>query len=464
MDQRWLNLPNKHLSPGRPFNFSTPSLMNPLNRRQFLRNLGVSAATLPFLSTLPSLTGASVAPRRQRLVIMFSPNGTLPTEFWPDAEGEDFQFKSILEPLEPFKKQTLILKGVFNKIKGDGDQHMRGMSCLLTASHLLPGNIMGGGGAPAGWASGISIDQEIKNHFQSRPETRTRFGSLEFGVAVPNRADPWTRMCYLGPNQPVAPIDDPYRMFGKLYGEMKDKDSLVSILEDVKEDLRRVSTKLSTHDKQMLEQHVALVRNLELELKAPVDKSISHPMPALDPGIELVNDNTPKVSRMQINLLVNALANDMTRVATLQYMRSVGSAQMRWLGVEEGHHGLSHDPDGNKDSFAKLLKINQWFAGEFAYLAKRLSETPEPFGEGSMLDNTLLVWTNELGKGNSHTLDNIPIVMVGGGADFKMGRSLSLDKVAHNRLWMAIAQGLGHHELSVFGQADLCAEGALALR
>ena len=150
---------------------------------------------------------------------MFSPNGTLPSEFWPEEEGEDFQFKSILKPLEAFRNKTLILKGVFNKIRGDGDNHMRGMSCLLTADHLLPGNIMGGGGAPAGWASGISIDQEIKKALQAQQETKTRFGSLEFGVAVPNRADPWTRMSYLGPNQPVAPLDDPYQMFSKMYGK-----------------------------------------------------------------------------------------------------------------------------------------------------------------------------------------------------------------------------------------------------
>jgi hypothetical protein len=269
-------------------------------------------------------------------------------------------------------------------------------------------------------------------------------------------------MSYLGANQPVAPIDDPYQMFAKMYGQMKDKDSLISILDEVKEDLHRVSQKLSARDKQMLEEHMTLVRNMEVELKTPAEK-VAHPMPDLDPGLELVNDNTPQISRMQINLLVNALANDMTRVATFQFMRSVGQAQMRWLGVEEGHHSLSHDPDDNKDSFAKLQKINTWFCEEVAYLAKRLAETPEPSGEGSMLDNTLLLWTNELGKGNSHTLDNIPIVMVGGGAGFKMGRSLKLENVAHNRLWLTLAHAMGHRDLATFGQADLCVEGPLAL-
>jgi len=437
--------------------------MSPLHRRQFLSKLGISAAALPFLSSLSSLTGAPSTQKRQRVVIMFSPNGTLPGEFWPEETGEEFQFKSILQPLEPFKQRTLILKGVYNRIVGDGDQHMRGMSCLLTASRLLPGNIMGGGGQPAGWAGNISIDQELRNFLQSRDDTRTRFGSLEFGVAVPNRADPWTRMSYLGPNQPVAPIDDPYQMFSKMYGQVKDKASLTSVLDDVQEDLRKVSRKLSADDRSRLEQHLTLVRAMEAELQAPVDKTIGHPMPPPDPGIELVNDNTPRISRMQVDLLVNALANDMTRVATLQYMRSVGQAQFRWLGIEEGHHSLSHDPDDNAESFAKLQKINRWFAGEFAYLAQRLAETPEPGGTGSMLDNTLLVWTNELGKGNSHTHENIPMVLLGGAPGIRMGRSLRFEKAPHNRLWLSIAQAMGHSGLNTFGQADLCADGPLAL-
>jgi hypothetical protein len=438
--------------------------MKALNRRQFLRDLGISAGTLPFLAGLPSITGAPAPQRRQRLIIMFSPNGTIPNEFWSDQEGAGFELKSILKPLEAFKDKTLLLHGVANKVRGDGDNHMRGMSCLLTCDELMQGNIMGGGGNPAGWASNISIDQEIKNYLQSRPETKTRFGSLEFGVAVPDRADPWTRMSYAGGNQPVAPLDDPHQMLGKLYGQMKDKESLVSILDDVQEDLKRVSTKLSARDKALLDQHMTLVRSLEQDLEnADKQGKLAHPVPQIDPSIELVNDNTPEISRIQIDLLVNSLANDMARVATLQYMRSVGMAQMRWLGIEEGHHSLSHDPDDNKDSYAKLMKINTWFAGEFAYLARRLSETPEATGEGSMLDNTLLVWTNELGKGNSHTLDNIPYVMVGGGAGFKMGRSLKFDNVAHNRLWMAVAHGMGHTGLKTFGKAELCEGGLLNL-
>ena len=356
------------------------------------------------------------------------------------------------------------LRGLNNDIGGDGDRHMRGMSCLLTGTELLPGNIQGGSDTPAGWASGISIDQEIKNFLQSRDETRSRFGSLEFGVAVPNRADPWTRMCYAGANQPIAPIDDPAQMLARLYGRQKDKESLTSIIDGVRDDLKKISGTLGAEDRTRLEEHLTLVREMEVELQREDDSpDLAHPVPEIDPDIELVNDNTPRISRMQIDLLVNSMANDMTRVATLQFMRSVGQARMNWLGIKDGHHTLSHESDKNTEAVENLTKINEWFAGELAYLTQRLADTPEPGGDGSMLDNTLVVWLNELGKGNNHTLKDIPFVLVGGKAHgIKSGRALHLGGVPHNRLWLTLAQSMGH-EITRFGTAQHCEGGALSL-
>ena len=138
--------------------------MTPLYRRTFLKQAGLSAAVLPFIAGLPSLGLAAPARPRQRLVVVFSPNGTIPTAFWPDETGRDFALKEILRPLAPFQDRLLTLQGISNRVRGDGDGHMRGMSCLLTGTELLPGNIQGGGTSiPAGWAGGISIDQEIKN-------------------------------------------------------------------------------------------------------------------------------------------------------------------------------------------------------------------------------------------------------------------------------------------------------------
>ncbi|HAV64692.1 MAG TPA: hypothetical protein DCY13_20290, partial [Verrucomicrobiales bacterium] len=335
-------------------------------------------------------------------------------------------------------------------------------SCLLTGIELFPGNIQGGSHTPAGWASGISIDQEIRNYLQSRPDTRTRFGSLEFGVGVSDRADPWTRMSYAGPNKPIAPISDPYQIYGKLYGELKDKESLQSILDDVQEDLRKVRRKISAEDRRLLEEHEALVRQMELDLENADEQQLVATPPSLEEGVADQNDNVPKLSRMQIDILINSFVNDMTRVATLQYTKSVGNARMRWLDINEGHHTLSHEPDKNEEAATHLTKINHWFAGELAYLAQRLAGTPEPGGEGSLLDNTLIVWTNELGKGNSHTLNDIPFVLLGNGFNFKMGRSLKLKGVPHNRLHMALAHAVGHR-IESFGKASLCEGGPLDL-
>jgi len=430
------------------------------NRREFIRDLGIGSAVLPFILNLPSLGFANQQRRKQRLVVMFSPNGVVPSAFWPDEEGSSFQLKESLKPLEPFRDRTLILHGLGNLVRGDGDGHMRGMGCLLTGIELFPGSVQGGGSTPAGWAKGISIDQEIKNHLQSDSATRTRFGSLEWGVMVPDRADTWSRWVYAGPNKPIAPIDDPYQMFAKLYGRLKDQESVKSILDELEEDLHKVSSVVSSEDRRLLEEHATFVREMEQELQDTRSQDVGHAVPEQEPGVKHDNANMPKISKMQIDLMVNSFAADFARVATLQYTNSVGGARMRWVGVSEGHHTLSHLPDSDKKAQESLIKINKWYCEQMAYLAKRLAETPEPGGGGSLLDNTLIVWTNELGKGNSHTHNDIPFVLVGNGLDFRMGRSIKYKKVPHNRLLVALANGMGHH-IEKFGNPDFCGGGVL---
>lgn len=435
-----------------------------MNRRTFFRTAGATAAMLPFLGGLQSLRAApTIGGKKQRIVFMFSPNGTIPKEFWPEDTGTGLKLKRILAPLEAYKKQMLCLRGVSDQVRGDGDSHMRGMSCLLTGTELFPGNIQGGSHTPAGWAKGISIDQELKNFLQSQKETRTRFGSLELGVAVPNRADPWTRWSYAGANQPVAPISDPYQLFGKMYGNTKDRVLVGSVLDSVRGDLKRAAMEASTEDRALLESHMNFVREMERELEDDKKVAAAKAPPKLEEGVPLDNDNIPRVSKMQIEMLVKAFETDMTRVASLQYSNSVGGMRMKWIGVEDGHHSLSHEPDSNAVAFEKLVKINIWYAEQLAMLTKRLAETPEPGGEGSMLDHTTIIWTNELGKGNSHTLDDVPFVFMGGGLGFKSGRVATFGKqTPHNRLWLSVAHAFGHN-IKTFGSANFCGAGPLSL-
>ena len=435
--------------------------MKPIrSRRRFLQECGISAAVLPFVGNLSSFAGTISGLTNKRLLIVFSPDGVVKDLFWPKQEGKLESLPPILAPLESFRDRMLVLKGVCDKVRGDGDGHMRGMGCLLTGTELFPGNIQGGSDTPAGWSSGPSIDQEIKNYLQSREETRTRFGSLEFGVLVPDRADTWTRMVYAGPNKPVAPIDDPYQMFAKLYGRLNDQESVKSVLDDIREDLARIASVLPAEDRRLLEEHTSLVRDLEKELTQNVAAN-SHPEPKIELGVLQDNDQMPKISRMQIELVVASLAADFTRVATLQFTNSVGQARMKWLGVDEGQHDLSHEPNSNGIAQEKLVKINAWYAGEVAHLARRLAETPEPGNDGSLLDHTTIVWTNELGEGNSHTLDDIPWVLVGSGLGFTTGRAMQFQNLPHNRLLLSLAHAMGHLELNRFGNPDYCIDGPL---
>ena len=434
-----------------------------LDRRTFVRDLGIGAAAVPFAMSMPSLGFANHSgPRKKRLVVMFSPNGVVPPTFWPDKEGKKFKLKESLKPLAPFRDRMLILKGVCNRVREDGDSHMRGIGCLLTGIELFPGNIQGGSDTPAGWAKGISIDQEIRNHLQANPATRTRFGSLEFGVNVSSRANTWTRMVYSAGNRPIAPVNSPYQLLRRMYGKIRDKEALTSILDDVRKDLARLRSKVSAEDRGRLEEHETFVREMEKQLREQKPRKIDHPVPKLKDNVEDDNDTIPEISRMQIELMVHSFAADFARIGTLQYTQSVGNARMRWIGIENKHHELSHKGDKDKDAQEKLTKINRWFAGELAHLAKRLDETPEPGGEGSLLDNTLLLWTNELGKGNSHTLNDIPFVLVGGGLDFNMGRSIRYRNVPHNRLLLSLAHGFDHR-LKTFGNPRLCGDGPLDL-
>ena len=435
------------------------------DRRDFLRGAGAFALAFPGLSSWSGLSwmpDPNPSKSKKRLVIMFSPNGMVRDGFWPKTEGPDFEMDRVLKPLESFREKTLVVQGICNKVRGDGDNHMRGMSCLLTGNELFPGNIQGGSDTPAGWAKGISIDQEIKNYLQSNEATQTRFGSLEFGVRVPSQADPWTRMCYAGPNQPVAPIDDPYRMFDRMYGKMRDKQNLLSVLDLVQKDIQKSKSAVDPRDLKLLTSQEKFVGQMGVDLRRSNQQSFVVDPLDLPKSVENTGNNMPELAKMQMDLLVNGFTNDLNRVATLQFSKSVGQDKMTWIDVKADHHHLSHESEGNQGAQDKLRRINTWYCEQLAYLCKKLEQTKEPGTDQSMLDNTLVVWTNELGHGQSHSLDNLPVVMVGGGFGFEMGNFTKVNKVSTTRLWLAIAHAMGH-QIESFGLKHLCKEGPVKI-
>lgn len=429
------------------------------SRREWLRGLGLSAAVYPFVCNLPSLGFAGTLGRKRRLVIMFTPNGVIPAAFWPRESGRLTRLENVLAPLDPYRDRTLVLKGISNAIKGPGDNHVRGITCLLTGAEMLPGNFRpSGASSQFGWGGGISIDQEIKRFLQGRPASRTRFGSLEFGVVVRDQATPYARMVYAGANKPIPPINDPYRMFDKLYGQVENRADLQSVLDPLADDFRTIEAVVGSEDRRLVREHAEFVRKIETQLAEADRSAAAQRPPAIDPPVPVTNDHMPALVRMQIELLVNSLVADFTRVATIQFSGSSASPHSKWLGIDDGHHTLSHE--GTPEAQEKLTRIDTWHCEQLAFLVKRLAETPEPDGQGMLLDNTTVIWTNELGNGKSHSLDNIPFVLVGNGLGFEAGRALQFDGAPHNRLLLAIAHAMGH-ELEHFGSRPHCEEGPL---
>ena len=132
---------------------------------------------------------------------------------------------------------------------------------------------------------------------------------------VPERADTWTRMAYAGANKPITPIDDPYQMFGKLYGKVKDRELLSSVLDGVQDDLKKVSRAVSRADRRLLDEHATFVREMEQQLRADAAAKAGHQVPEIDPGVRRDNDNIPHISKLQIDLMVNSFVNDFARIA-----------------------------------------------------------------------------------------------------------------------------------------------------
>ncbi len=425
------------------------------NRRRLLQKMVASSASLPFLSYMPSLGAQESA--RKRLLLMFSPNGTIGSEFFPSGNGNNFQLKRILQPLESLKSELLILKGMQNRISGVGDAHARGIVGLWTGAELLAANTLPGQeDAEEGlaFAAGPSVDQVIA----PTASQGLRFRSLEYGVKVV-RNDATARMIYAGRNRPIEPERNPYDAFDRLYGDfnagsaeqaaLRDKNlRLKSVLDAVTRDMTRVRPFLSAEDKVKLERHTDSVRDIERALQAPDDSDLVCQVPNRDTrNITRFNDNrhVEKLGRLFIDMMVSSFACNRTAVASLQYSQAFGNIGYPHIDEDGNHHARSHAPDSDAGIKERLIKTNAWYAGEFAYLVQSLKDTPDPSGNGSLLDNSFAIWGNELGKGNSHSRSDIPFVSAGSCQGyFRTGRYIQQSsQTNHAQLLVSMLNAFG---------------------
>ncbi|MEP6872678.1 MAG: DUF1552 domain-containing protein, partial [Anaerolineaceae bacterium] len=202
--------------------------------------------------------------------------------------------------------------------------------------------------------------------------------------------------------------------------------------------------RLSPEDKIRLDHHLTAVQEAEKQLLASgaeLGGNCQLPSaPTVDP---YALGAFPAVGKIQMDLLHMALACDLTRVASLQWARAGNPIVHSWAdpAIKEGHHSLSHQPMADTTSIGKLVAINQWFAKQLAYLCGKLVATPE--GDGNMLDNTVIVWGNEISVGQTHSRQRIPFVLAGKcGGYFPGGRFLAFQGAPHNQLLVSLCNAM----------------------
>jgi hypothetical protein len=435
-----------------------------MRRRDFLRTAGAGAALAPFTPFFNRQAEADGGfPRR--MILVFTGNGTLENEFFPTGGETDFAFKpgSITEPLAPYRSSLIFPKGLRRLTSGSG-AHEKNMGGLWTCCGLVATN---------GYPRGPSIDHVIAQGLNAG----TAFKNLQFGVQSdsfnPGGNKPVLKsMTYSGPNAVVRPEDNPTVMFNKLMlgaggGPVVSPEDLQrtqsrrkSVLDAIRGDLRSLSMRLGRDDKAKLDQHLEGIGGLERRLIQPIGEGPAPTSGCQSPGMPggfndaaalAANENFPKVMDVQNRLAVAALACDRTRIATIQWSRSFSPIRHQWVGVNEDHHTISHRTGAN--DIRMLHNLNRWYGERFAELLGQLAAVKE--GEGTLLDNTVVVWGNEANTGNHAASPAVTVLAGGCGGKLKTGRLLDLQGYDWSQLLITFAHAMGLPSLTKFGDLGM---------
>jgi hypothetical protein len=441
-----------------------------LNRRAFMRAGigGLAGATVaaPLLGSLGARAQAESFPTR--LLVFFTPNGMNPDVWFPTpgASETDFTLGAVHQPLAAFRDRMLITSGInMESLQvGPGEPHQRGMGAVLTGTHLQEGNFVGGDGTLAGWGDGISLDQHVANHIgQSTP-----YKSLELGVRVLG-SEVRHRINYAGPAQPLPPQVNPRQAWNTLFADIGTEPSEAAatkarrqrILAAAREQFLALRPRLSSSDLQKLDQHHTYVAEMETRLEATGELGEQCQQPAQPPFMLQPEheDNMDEVVPLQIDMMVMALACDLTRVGTLQMSSGANNIRFPHLSSYTDDHQLSHAGPSDTTSQGEFAQRRAWYAEQFAYLLGQLDAIPE--GDGTLLDHTLILWCNELAQGNTHSHANMPFLLAGGqSVGLQTGRYVQYAGARHNDLLIAMMNAMGVSG-NTFGDANYC-NGPLA--
>ena len=422
--------------------------MRKLGRRALLRG-GLGGGVAGALGLFPWLDAAA-ASSPTRLLLLFTPHGTVWNQWRPIGGETDFAMSYILEPLSAFREQMVIVDGVeFDSGTDYYIPHTYTMQLLWTGSPIDTNASLfcrEDHMQCFGWNTGVSVDQYIAAQLAGTP---TPYQSIELGVSCGN-LHPATRMIYSAPGMPRSPLDSPELAFQTLFGTVdpeqeqiaKDTRRRSSVLDTVLADFGSRRAKLSSADQIRLDAHADSIR----ELEATLDVVCTLPDPPTGVNSETSMDR-------QSDLLAAAFGCGLTRTASFQLrIADNDNTLYPWIGLETGgHHSLSHDSSAPAQE--TLAELYRWYSERVAYLLGRLADTPDSDGR-SVLDNTLVVWGSELGQAWDHDISNVPFVFAGATDLLRGGHYLSGSVISHGRVLVSACHAMGLTDVQQYGSLD----------
>ena len=424
----------------------------PITRRAVLRGLGVSLA-LPWFESLPvwgSLSDvASSSQPPVRFACLFAGNGFYTGEWWARGEGRSMQLGRVLEPLSPFTRKLNFMRGLYNPEALKGNIHSSQTGNLLCGSPLASGGKI---------RSGTSIEQLLARRIGHQTRVPSLVLGCEKSISSVHKNYSMLYSSHISWSSPTTPTPlevYPALAFDRLFKEGGGDQSDASVLDAVLTEAGSMRSRISHQDRYKFDEYLNSVREVELRLeRAGKEGQLQGWRPTLEkPDRERPADGFPQDidehMRLMCDILVLAFQTDTSRFCTLKLNNDLSSLRFPHLGIDHIiHHRLSH---GDSDEW---LKVNQYFASQVAYLARRLDEVQE--GERTLLDNSVILFCSSMLTGD-HDATQLPVVMLGGaGGQIKTGRVLDYvdrDNRKMSSLYLALAAKFGV-ELDRFGDSE----------
>ena len=417
-----------------------------------LRGVGATLG-LPWLEAMipSSARAAAIGRPPVRMAILYMPNGVHEGMWTPEGEGRNFNLSPSLEPLADLKEDVVILTNLWNEIVKDGSVHLPRCAGFLTCTRITKTQ-----GVDISW-NGISMDQVAAQ----KSGRQTPLASLELGVAPDSTGvdtnNGYTRLygshiAWSAPTSPLAREIDPRLVFERLFRAGRPQSDSAKhdmlLLDRVLDDARELRQRLGVADRQRMDEYLSVVRSLEERLERasrPQPGVAWKPRTPLDPKWEPAANPAQFGDhvRLMLDMIAVAFQTDTTRICTFMFNNEVSNQNFSFVdGVSGGHHSISHHQN-RPEQLTQYLLINRWHVAQYAYLLRKLKDIKE--GDGSLLDNSMVLFGSGLRDGNTHNPHNLPILLGGrGGGRIATGQHLvySADSPLSN-LYVAMLDAFG---------------------